>query len=110
MGVGISMSGLASAVANAGGIGVISSIGLGLLEDNPKRSFKEGNQISLKREMRKARSLTNGVLGLNIMVAISDYNELVELAFDEDIDIVFLGAGLILFLAIILTATVKQKF
>lgn len=94
MGVGVSMSGLASAVADEGGIGVISSIGLGLLEKNPKRSFKEGNQISLKREMRKARSLTNGVLGLNIMVAISDYDDLVKLAFDEEIDIIFLGAGL----------------
>jgi nitronate monooxygenase len=94
MGVGISMSSLASAVANAGGIGVISTVGLGLLQDNPKKSFKERNQQMLKREIRKARSLTNGVLGLNIMVAISDYNELVKLAFDEEIAIIFLGAGL----------------
>lgn len=94
MGVGISISGLASAVANAGGIGVISSIGLGLLDDNPNRSFKKGNQHSLKREIRKARSLTNGILGLNIMVAISDYDDLVKLAYDEEIDIIFLGAGL----------------
>ncbi len=94
MGVGISMSGLASAVANEGGIGVISSVGLGLLEDNPKTSYKEGNKQRLKQEIRKARSLTNGVLGLNIMVAVSDYDELVKLAFDEEIDIIFLGAGL----------------
>ncbi len=94
MGVGISMSGLASAVANEGGIGVISSVVLGLLEDNPKTSFREGNKQVLKREIRKARSLTNGVLGLNIMVAISDYDELVKIAFDEEIDIIFLGAGL----------------
>jgi nitronate monooxygenase len=94
MGVGISMSGLASAVANEGGIGVISSVALGLLEDNPKTSFREGNKQVLKREIRKARSLTNGVLGLNIMVAISDYDELLKIAFDEEIDIIFLGAGL----------------
>jgi len=94
MGVGISMSGLASAVASEGGIGVISSVGLGLLEENPNTSFKEGNKIMLKREIHKARSLTNGVLGLNIMVAVSDFNELVTLAFDEEIDIIFLGAGL----------------
>jgi nitronate monooxygenase len=94
MGVGISMSGLASAVANEGGVGVISSVGLGLLEDNPKTSYKEGNIQMLKREIRKARSLTNGVLGLNIMVAVSDYNELIKLAFDEEIDIIFIGAGL----------------
>ena len=94
MGVGISMSGLASAVANAGGIGVISTVGLGLLEDNPKMRFKERNKERLIREIIKARSLTNGVLGLNIMVAISDYNDLLKLAFDEEISIIFLGAGL----------------
>lgn len=94
MGVGISMSGLSSAVADAGGIGVISSIGLGLLEENPNTSFKNGNQVSLKREIRKARKMTDGVLGLNIMVAISDYDDLVRLAYDEELDIVFLGAGL----------------
>jgi nitronate monooxygenase len=94
MGVGVSMSRLASAVANAGGIGVISSIGLGLLDKNPEKSFKKGNHIALKREIHKARSLTNGVLGINIMVAISDYDELLNLAYDEEIDIVFMGAGL----------------
>jgi len=94
MGVGISMSGLASAVANEDGIGVISSVGLGLLADNPKISFKEGNKQILNREIHRARSLTNGVLCLNIMVAISDYDDLVKLAFDEGIDIIFLGAGL----------------
>ena len=94
MGVGISMSGLASAVAKEGGIGVISSVALGLLGDNPKTSFKGGNQTILKQEIHKARLLTDGVLGLNIMVAISDYDELLKLAFDEEIDIVFLGAGL----------------
>ena len=94
MGVGVSMSGLASAVANEGGIGVISSIGLGLLDENPNRSFKKGNHQALRREIHKARSLTDGVLGINIMVAISDYDDLLELAFDEEIDIVFLGAGL----------------
>ncbi|TFG95175.1 MAG: nitronate monooxygenase, partial [Calditrichales bacterium] len=87
-------AGLASAVANAGGIGVISSVGLGLLANTPKVRFKEGNQQVLKEEIRKARSLTDGVLGLNIMVAISDYDDLVKLAYDEAIDIVFLGAGL----------------
>jgi nitronate monooxygenase len=94
MGVGISMSGLASAVANEGGIGVISSIGLGLVKEIPDISFREGNKQVLINEIRKARSLTDGVLGLNVMVAISDYDRLVEIGFDEEIDILFLGAGL----------------
>lgn len=36
MGVGISLSGLASAVANEGGVGVISCAGLGLLYPREK--------------------------------------------------------------------------
>ena len=104
MGVGISLSGLASAVANQGGIGVISSVGLGLLEESPNKSYRENNKQMLKREIRKARALSDGVLGLNIMVAISDYDELVTLAFDERIDIIFLGAGLPLKLPETITA------
>lgn len=94
MGVGISMSGLASAVANEDGIGVISSVGLGLLGAKSLQAYKEENKTTLRREIHKARILSNGVLGLNIMVAVSDYDELVKIAFDEEIDIVFLGAGL----------------
>jgi len=94
MGVGISMSGLASAVANEGGIGVISSVGLGLLESKSLKSYKDENKTALRSEIHKARVLSKGVLGLNIMVAIADYDELVQIAFDEEIDILFLGAGL----------------
>lgn len=94
MGVGISMSGLASAVANEGGIGVISSVGLGLLQSKSLKTYKDENKTALRREIHKARSLSKGILGLNVMVAIADYDELVKIAFDEEIDIVFLGAGL----------------
>ena len=94
MGVGISMSGLASAVANAGGIGVISSVGIGLLQPGLHRRYREENMRALKKEIHTARKLTSGVLGLNIMVAISDYDDIIKIAFDEKIDIVFLGAGL----------------
>ena len=55
MGVGISLSGLASAVANEGGIGVISSVALGVLEEDPNVRFKDRTQRILKREIRKAR-------------------------------------------------------
>ena len=94
MGVGISLSGLASAVANSGGIGVISSVGLGLLENTSNKTYREANKIALSREIRKARKLTDGIIGLNIMVAISDYDDIVKLAFKEKVDILFLGAGL----------------
>ncbi len=94
MGVGISLSGLASAVANEGGVGVISSVALGVLDRDNQMKFREANIHFLRKEIRKAKKLSNGVIGLNIMVAMSDYDNLLECAIDEEIDIVFLGAGL----------------
>ena len=94
MGVGISLSGLASAVANEGGIGVISAAGIGMLEPDFNRDFKEANKRALRREIKKAREMTAGVIGINIMVALSDYYDLLQIAVDEGADVVFLGAGL----------------
>ena len=94
MGVGISLSGLASAVANEGGIGVISAAGIGMLEPDFNRNFKEANKRALRREIKKAREMTAGVIGINIMVALSDYYDLLQVALDEGADVVFLGAGL----------------
>lgn len=94
MGVGISMSGLASAVANEGGIGVISTVAIGLLDQESKGRFEKRNKDVLLREIHQARQLTDGVIGLNIMVAISDYDELIKIAYNEEVDIIFLGAGL----------------
>ena len=94
MGVGISMSGLAAAVANEGGIGVISSIGLGLMNNITGYSKKETNRIGLIDEIRKARVLTTGIIGVNVMVALTDYDDLCKTALEEEIDILFIGAGL----------------
>ncbi len=94
MGVGISLSGLASAVANEGGIGVISSVALGVLFQQEGMNFREANIHFLRQEIRKARKMTKGVLGLNIMVAMSDFNDLLKCAIEEEIDLVFMGAGL----------------
>jgi len=94
MGVGISLSGLASAVANEGGIGVISAAGIGMLEPDFNRNLKEANKRALQREIKKAREMTPGVIGINIMVALSDYYDLLQVALDEGVDVVFLGAGL----------------
>ncbi len=94
MGVGISLSGLASAVANAGGIGVISAAGIGMLESDFNRNFREANKRALQGEIRKAREMTAGIIGINIMVALSDYYDLLQVALDEGADVVFLGAGL----------------
>jgi nitronate monooxygenase len=94
MGVGISLSGLASAVANEGGIGVISTAGIGMLEPDFNKNFKEANNRALRREIKKAKAMTHGVIGVNILVALSDCFELLEVAAEEGADVVFLGAGL----------------
>ncbi len=94
MGIGVSLAGLASAVANAGGIGVIASAGIGWAEPDFKVNPKRANENALRKQIRKARSLTDGVIGVNIMVAMTDFPDLVKAAAEEGVDIIFSGAGL----------------
>ena len=94
MGVGISMSGLASAVANQGGIGVLSAAMPGFMEPDLKKNMKEANIRGLRSEIRKARKLSGGVLGVNIMVALTDFADMVNASIEEGIDIIFSGAGM----------------
>lgn len=94
MGIGISLSGLASAVANQGGVGVISAAGIGMLEPDFYTNYLEANIRALRKEIQKARELTKGIIGVNIMVALSNFTEMVKTAIDEKIDIIFSGAGL----------------
>jgi len=94
MGVGISLSGLAAAVATAGAIGVIATAGIGQFEPDWRTNFKEANKRALRREIKTAKANTDGIIGVNIMVALSDFDELVQCAVDERVDILFLGAGL----------------
>jgi len=94
MGIGISLSGLAAAVANEGGIGVIATAGIGMSEPDFFKSSFEANLRALRKEIRKAREMTKGILGVNIMVALSDFADLVKAAIEEGIDIIFSGAGL----------------
>ena len=94
MGVGISLSGLASAVADAGGIGVIAANAIGLLEKDYFRDGRAANLRALRREIRAARAKTDGVIGVNIMVAVNDFHELLDVAIDERVDLVLMGAGL----------------
>lgn len=79
MAVRISLAPLAAAVAEAGGIGVIAGSGL-----TPEE---------LRAEIRAARAMTSGVIGVNIMVAVRNFAELVKAALDERIDLVISGAG-----------------
>jgi len=109
MGIGISLSGLASAVANEGGIGVIATAGIGMNEPDFSRNFLEANIRALRKEIRKARELSQGILGVNIMVALSNFADMVRIAIEEGIDIIFSGAGLPLNLPQFLNGTIKTK-
>lgn len=94
MGVGISLSGLAAAVANEGGVGVISSAGLGLLYRNYSENYIEASIHGLKEEIKKARKKTQGVIGVNVMVAMTNYIDMIKTAISEKVDIIISGAGL----------------
>jgi NAD(P)H-dependent flavin oxidoreductase YrpB (nitropropane dioxygenase family) len=94
MGVGISLSGLAAAVANEGGVGVISSAGLGLLYRDFSDNFLEASILGLKEEIRKAREKTRGVIGVNVMVAMTNFADMIRTAISEKVDIIIAGAGL----------------
>lgn len=94
MGVGISMSGLASAVAEQGGVGVISAAMPGIQEPDIAKNGAAANIRVLQREIRKARQRTGGVIGVNIMVALSNFEDMVRTSVSEGADVIFVGAGL----------------
>ncbi|URM32600.1 nitronate monooxygenase [Cytobacillus firmus] len=82
MGVGISLSGLASAVANAGGIGIISGTGISIEE--------------LRLHIRKARAAIKGegYIGVNVLFAMNDFAEKMKAAIEEKVDFIISGAGI----------------
>lgn len=95
MGVGVSRSGLAAAVANEGGIGVISGVQIGFLEPDFEIDTKAANLRALRSEIRKAKEKSpNGIIGLNLMVAMNNYDEMAKAAIEEGIDLIISGAGL----------------
>ncbi len=94
MGIGISLSGLASAVANAGGIGVIATAGIGHEEPDFRTKPEEANHRALIKHIRKAKEMSDGILGVNIMVALANFADMVTTSVKEGADIIFSGAGL----------------
>ncbi|KNY27860.1 NAD(P)H-dependent flavin oxidoreductase [Pseudobacteroides cellulosolvens] len=109
MGIGVSLSGLASAVANEGGIGVISTAAVGMMETDFSTNYLEANIRALRKEIRKARELTKGIIGVNIMVALSNFADMAKTAIEEGVDIIFSGAGLPLNLPSFLKETKDTK-
>lgn len=95
MGIGISLSSLAGAVAKAGGIGLISTAQIGFREPDFNRNPKAANLRAMESELAKARELApGGVIGFNIMVATKDYPEYVKKAVEIGADVIVSGAGL----------------
>lgn len=95
MGVGVSLSGLAGAVAAAGGVGVISTAQIGFRDPEFDRDPIECNLRAVKREIARARELAKGgVIGVNIMVVTQRYAEYVKAAVEAGADLIISGAGL----------------
>ena len=88
---------------------MISAAGLGLIYKNYSSDFNKATLWGLKEEIRKAREASKGIIGVNIMVAMTDFANLVKTAISEKIDVIFSGAGLPLNLPSFLTEGVKTK-
>ena len=95
MGIGVSSSKLAAAVANAGGIGIISAAQLGYNEDDFEKNPLEANLRALKKHIALAKSkAVNGIIGINAMVATNNYEDHIKAAIEAGVDLIISGAGL----------------
>lgn len=95
MGVGVSLSGLAGAVAAAGGVGVISTAQIGYRDPEFDKKPIECNLKAIASEIAKAREIAKGgIIGVNIMVATKKYEEYVKAAVAAGVDLIISGAGL----------------
>lgn len=95
MGVKLSTAPLAAAIAEEGGAGTLTGIALGMSPDVRPREYFEANQTELKRELHEARELSpKGIIGVNLMVAVTDYYQLVQTAVENGAQFIVSGAGL----------------
>ncbi len=96
MGVRVGIGKLAGAVINEGGIGLIASVGLGDYEKAVNSTYAEESNRRLVEEINDAREVSGGKgpLGVNVMVALTNYEQLVRTAVEAGIDLIISGAGL----------------
>lgn len=99
MGIGVSLSRLAAAVAKCGGVGTISAAQIGFMEPDFYTNPKEANTRALKRNIREAKEAikdvpNKGIIAVNIMVASRNYEEYVEASVEAGADMIVCGAGL----------------
>ncbi len=99
MGIGVSLSGLASAVAGCGGVGVISAAQIGFMEPDFYTNPKEANIRALKRNIIEAKEavknvVNKGLIAVNIMCASRNYDDFVTASIEAGVDMIISGAGL----------------
>ena len=96
MGVGVSLSSLAGAVAKEGGVGVISTAQIGYEEEGFENNQAECNLRAIRKHLQRAKEIAcgNGLVGVNIMVALKHYKEHVQAAVAAGADVIISGAGL----------------
>lgn len=96
MGVGVSLGNLAGHVAKNGGMGVISTAHPGYRQDNFMKEPTKASIKALDEEIKKAKAISNGkgMVAVNVMVAITDYEEMVTQAVESGVDAIISGAGL----------------
>lgn len=96
MGIGVSSSGLAGTVAACGAMGVISSVNIGYTEDDFEENTIQANLRALKKHIRKAKEIAagKGLVAVNIMTAVTHYEETCRAAVEAGADAIISGAGL----------------
>lgn len=96
MGIGVSLDGLAGAVAACGGMGTISTALCGFMEPDFNRNPQEANLRALDRQVRRAKELAKGagLVAINAMVATTQYGDSIRTALRAGVDAVVCGAGL----------------
>ena len=96
MGVGVSRSSLAGAVAKEGGIGIISTAQIGYDEEGFEKNQAECNLKAIRRHIQKAKEIAKGagLVGVNVMVALKHYKQHVQEAVKSGADVIICGAGL----------------
>ena len=96
MGVGVSLGGLAGAVAKEGGIGIISTAQLGFDEPEFVGHEADCNLRGIRKQIARAKEIAGGcgMVGVNVMVALQQYREHVIEAVKAGADVIICGAGL----------------
>ena len=96
MGVGVSLHKLAGAVSKEGGIGIISTANIGYQEEDFNTNPLKANLRAIGKEIKMARKIAgeDKILGVNIMVALNNYKEIVKECVKNKIDLIISGAGI----------------